>query len=136
MAVSFHVGNKSFEIGSSDFFHSFFSTILVRLENNRWGSRFPVLMNHLYTRNLSSDLSTEARQELKNIEIELAAFPPDEIVWDFEDRSLSPPWKNDISEQITNLSNYFVTSNGKQLIFVIDMALSESQRTGKNLLIS
>ena len=93
-------------------------------------------MNHLYTRNLSSDLSTEARQELKNIEIELAAFPPDEIVWDFEDRSLSPPWKNDISEQITNLSNYFVTSNGKQLIFVIDMALSESQRTGKNLLIS
>src|SRR5215213_2319712 len=126
MAVSLHVGNKSFEIGSSDFLHSFFSTIYVRLENNRWGNRFPVLMNHLYTGNLSPDLSSEAKKELKEIEVELAEFPPDEVVWDFEDRSLTPPWKNQISEQITSLSNYFVTSNGKPLISVLEQAFDES----------
>jgi 2,3-bisphosphoglycerate-dependent phosphoglycerate mutase len=135
MMVSFQVGNKSFEIGSSDFLHSFFSTVFVRLENNRWGSRFPVLMNHLYTGNLSTELSSEAKEELKKIKFELAEFSPDEVVWDFENRSLTPSWKNEISEQITDLSNYFVTSNGKQLIYILDAALSESERSGKNVII-
>ncbi|CEN41377.1 conserved hypothetical protein [Capnocytophaga canimorsus] len=37
--------------------------------------------------------------------------------------SLSPPWGNDISEEITNMAEYFVTSDGKNLIDVLEKAL-------------
>ena len=48
MAVGFTVGFYYYSIGSADFLHSFFSTVAVNLEDGKWGSRFPVLMNELY----------------------------------------------------------------------------------------
>ena len=45
--VSFRVGCMMYEIGTASFLHSFFSTVAYRLENNRWGSKFPVIMNEL-----------------------------------------------------------------------------------------
>ena len=38
MAVGFEVDIWWFPIGTSDFFNSFFSTVLVNLEENKWGS--------------------------------------------------------------------------------------------------
>lgn len=48
MAVGFSVGFYWFQIGTGDFLHSFFSTVAFNLENKKWGSRFPIIMNKLY----------------------------------------------------------------------------------------
>ena len=48
MSVGLMVGYNWWTIGEGSLFNSFFSTIYVRLENNEWGSRYPVIMNKLY----------------------------------------------------------------------------------------
>ncbi|QTN20364.1 immunity 70 family protein [Brevundimonas sp. AJA228-03] len=115
MTVGFKVGSITDEIGSSDFFHAFFSTIAVRLEP-AWGARFPVLMTKLYQGELRQEDAVLALGELATVQSELRAFPPSQIMWDHDDKSKSPPWGTDIAATITDLSNYFVTSTGRDLI--------------------
>jgi len=47
MAVGIIVDFLWFPIGTADFVHSFFSTICFNLEQKKWGSRFPYVMNQL-----------------------------------------------------------------------------------------
>lgn len=35
------------------------------------------------------------------------------VIWDIDDMTKMPPWGKNISKDITDLSNYFVTSDGK-----------------------
>lgn len=123
MAVGFYVDPCFYLIGSGDFLNSFFSTIYIKLEDSFWGSKYPLIMNELYNGRLEKDNVPQAQKELQQIKEALAKLPPTEVVWDFEDLSLSPPWGNDISEEITNMAEYFVTSDGKNLIDVLEKAL-------------
>ena len=123
MAVGFTVGFYYYSIGSTDFLHSFFSTVAVNLEGGKWGSRFPALMNNLYQGKLPVEKTDIAIEELTCIRDELKNFTPDKVVWDIEDLSKQPPWGNNISEDITDLSNYFVTSDGRDFISVFFSAL-------------
>ena len=129
MTVGFKVGNITDEIGSSEFFHAFFSTIAVRLESG-WGARFPVLMAKLYQGEVGQPDAAAALLELATVETELAKFKPDKVVWDVEDRSKSPPWGSNIATTITDLSNYFVTSTGRDLIPTLREALKELRDKG------
>ena len=111
MGLSVCVGNESYEIGSASFFKSFFSTIVVRLEEGRWGSRFPVVMNEFYSGRIKYEQVKDALKELQAIQQMLSDYSPDQIVWDFERREAVPPWGSNISPTITSLANYFVTSD-------------------------
>ena len=62
----------------------------------------------------------KVRKELKN-------FPSSDVIWDAEDLSLTPPWGNNISSDIADLSNYFVTSDGRDLISVLNEALEDAK---------
>jgi 2,3-bisphosphoglycerate-dependent phosphoglycerate mutase len=136
MGLSAWVGDKHFEIGSSPFFKSWFSTILTRLEQGRWGSEYPAIMNDFYTGRLSAAKATQALRELHAIRQRLRAFPPEDIVWDFENRAAQPPWGKKISPHITSLSNYFATSDGHDLVDVLEEAFEESIRAGKDVTIT
>ena len=68
-----------------------------------------------------------AIEELTCIREELKSFPPEKAVWDIDDLSKQPPWGKNISEEITDLSNYFVTSDGEDFISVFFTALKESK---------
>lgn len=59
------------DLGHPDFLHSFFSSICFHLENKKWGSRFPKIMNGLYTGLLKNNDFDEALEELKEIESSL-----------------------------------------------------------------
>lgn len=48
---------------------------------------------------------------------------------------LRPPWGDDIDPSVTNLANYFVTSNGKSLLDEIDAALTEAIETNQAVLV-
>ena len=133
--IALRVGGKIFEIGSASFFKSFFSTVFVRLEDEDWGSKFPKLMNNLYMGRLEVHDSSSALKELQRIRYDLRAFPPNQIVWDFENRGAKPPWGDRISTAITSLANYFVTSDGKDLIDVMQDALTLAQSKGQDVLV-
>lgn len=126
MSIAISVDNIATELGDSQFVHAFFSTIAVRLEGEQWGSRFPALMNELYQGRLEGERASTALQELRQIRQELKAFAPSEIVWDIDEPQASPPWGADISEDITDLSNYFVTSTGRDMFDAMEDPLGEA----------
>ena len=105
MAVGFKVAFFYYQIGHGDFLHSFFSTVSYNLENGKWGSRFPTIMNELYQGTLDKDNVETAIEELKKIQLELQAFSPDKVVWDIDDLSNQPPWGKNISNDITKIKN-------------------------------
>ena len=72
-----------------------------------------------------------AMTELKQIRDELKAFPPQSVVWDAKDLSKRPRWGDDISEDITDLSNYFVTSSGEDFLDVLQEALIQAGKEAK-----
>ncbi|MGT2756486.1 Imm70 family immunity protein [Streptococcus ovuberis] len=126
MSVGFEVDCFYYTIGTADFLNSFFSTVFVKLECSRWGSRFPILMNDLYQGVLPKESVYKAQEELATIKKELELLPPSEIVWDFDDLSLTPPWGDNISPEIRTMADYFVTSEGENLLSVLDEALRKA----------
>ena len=136
MSVGFTVNFYWFQVGTGDFLHSFFSTIAYNLEKQKWGSKYPVIMNELYSGELDVKNIKKAMKELDSIEKKLKRFPPSDIVWDIEDLSKQPPWGINISSDITDLSNYFVTSDGENLIDVLRRAMAKGLETKNNVKIS
>lgn len=130
MAVGLRVRSNLWSVGTGDFFHAFFSTVSVRLEPEGWGTRFPAVMDELYKGELSAEAATRALAELDQIREELRRFPPSEVVWDVEDRSKQPPWGDEISHEITDLSNCFVTEAGRDLFEVLGEAIGYASRAG------
>ncbi|MCM1091320.1 MAG: immunity 70 family protein [Butyrivibrio sp.] len=127
MGVGFKVDFYWHEIGHGDFLHSFFSTICYHLEGRRWGSKYPYLMNKLYQGSLAWEDVKFAREELKGVERGLRKLKPSKVIWDIEDLSKRPPWGDNISESITDLSNYFVTSGGRDLITILFDVFDEAE---------
>ncbi len=84
-----------------------------------WGSKYPVIMNQLYWGKIPLEYVEIGIAELLSIQEEFKKFLPQEIIWDFEDLSATPPWGNNIASHITNLSQYFVTSSGSDLFEVM-----------------
>ncbi|WP_418376956.1 immunity 70 family protein [Agathobaculum sp.] len=125
--TAFTVKYYMYTIGTADFLHSFFSTVCGRLENGKWGSRYPYLMNELYQGMLSAEHLAAGAEELVQIKKNLARFAPNQVIWDIDDRSLTPPWGDNISDDITDLSNYFVTSDGNDFLTVFSAALDKAR---------
>lgn len=130
MDIHLRVGNRIWEVGKADFLHAFFSTVSYHLEPGGWGSRFPKLMHELHKGKLEAPSVDEALRELETVRIELVKYPSTDVIWDIENRAAAPPWGNNISLEITDLSNYFVTSDGRDLISVIAMALQRLKKAG------
>lgn len=131
MTVGIKVGSITDEIGTSEFFHAFFSTVSRNLERDGWATRFPVLLGKLYQGNLDSGLAKSAISELHCIRAELSKIKPENVVWDIEDSNAQPPWGSRISPEITSLANYFVTSTGRDLISTLIEALEDSAASNK-----
>lgn len=128
VAVRLKVKSQLWPIGTSDFLHAFFSTISYNLEPDGWGTRFPTLVNQLYQGELPAGAAGRALEELERARDELKKHPPDDVVWDIENLEAKPPWGDEISEEITDLSNYFVTEDGRDLFDVLHEALSYAER--------
>lgn len=131
--TAFTVKYYIYTIGTADFLHAFFSTVCGRLENGKWGSRFPHLMNELYQGVLPVKHLAAGTEELSQIKQKLAQFAPDQVIWDIDDRSLTPPWGDNISDDITDLGNYFVTIEGEDFLSVFAAALDKAQQRNASL---
>lgn len=131
--VGFSVHFYYYQIGSADFLHSFFSTVAYRLEGGHWGSRYPYIMEQLYQGELPAEYVSHAVSELRSIQNELRKLPPDKVVWDIDDLSKQPPWGENISDDIHDLSDYFVTSDGEDFITIFQSALQKALESNQPL---
>lgn len=136
MSLGVSVGKKNFEIGAFSFLKAWFSTVFVNLESGSWGSKFPVIMREFYQGRLCHSRAQMALEELDSIRSGLAEFSADKIVWDFEDRAARPPWGDAISSNISSLADYFVTSDGKPLLDVLEAAFTEAAEGGRDAAIT
>ncbi|WP_120512568.1 immunity 70 family protein [Photobacterium salinisoli] len=130
MTVGLKLGSITDEIGGQDLFHAFFSTVSYRLEKNGWGSRFPCLLKKLYQGRLEQGDANQALEEIDVITSEFRNLSLNKVIWDIENLDASPPWGSNISSDITDLSNYFVTSTGRDLISVLKECLEELRDEG------
>ena len=93
-------------------------------------------MNELYQGKLTNANVPNAKVELNTIESELKKLSPDKVIWDMEDPAKQPPWGKEISNQITDLSNYFVTSDGRDFLMILHKALDAAIEIEKDIIIS
>lgn len=96
------------------------------MEPEGWGTKYPNLMNELYHGSLKWNLATKASEELIDVKRKLQNYEPSQVIWDTEDKSLQPPGGDKISTNITSLANYFVSSDGEDLLDVMFIALQTS----------
>lgn len=59
--VGFRVGHTWIEFGSDELLRSWFLTIAIRLEKQKWGSRFPLVMNKFFYLKTKGIEYTEAK---------------------------------------------------------------------------
>lgn len=133
MAVGFKVKYFWYHIGSVEFLHSFFSTVCYNLEESKWGSRFPNIMSELYAGELKNENIDSAIRELNCIKAELKKISKDKVIWDIEDLNKRTPWGDNISDSITDLGNYFVTSDGDDFITLLSNALEKAKQLNTNI---
>ena len=126
--IGFHVGNFSIEVGSASFLHAFFSTISYHLEPNGWGTSYPELMFELYQGKLNAKDVSKVLDDLHRIREAFKSLKPDMVVWNIENLEEKPPWGSNISSDITDLSNYFVTNDGEDLFDVLNKCLNYLQQ--------
>lgn len=127
MAVGILVDCFYYELGHSDFLHSFFSTISYHLEKEGWGTKYPLLMNELYNDKINWEDASVVKANLIEIEQELSKYPPKQVIWDIYDLSQKPPWGDKISPKVTSLANYFATTDGKIFFEVLRSAIDVSE---------
>ncbi|QWX84611.1 immunity 70 family protein [Cellulophaga sp. HaHaR_3_176] len=132
MGLHLSTSHYIYEIGTSDFLISFFDTIEYRLTKGFFGKKYPIVLNEFYNGNLKYENLEKAERELKDIQKRLKKFKPSKVVWDKNDLNKKPPWGDNISSDITDLSNYHVTSDGKVLFDVIFRAIEKgkSEKSG------
>lgn len=135
MSVGLMVGYNWWTVGEGSLLNAFFSTVYVRLENNEWGSKYPVIMNKLYWGEIPLEYLETGIAELLSIQEELKNFTPHDMIWDFEDLSATPPWGDNIAAHITNLSQYFITSSGSDLVDVMLTSFKFAIDKGQNVII-
>lgn len=126
LAAGLKVKYYWYPIGHGDFLHSFFSTVSYHLEQNGWGTKYPLLINKLYNGKLENKYIKDVIKEIDEIQENLKNYSPSQVVWDIEDLSKTPPWGDNISDEITELSNCFVTSDGEDLITILKKALNKA----------
>lgn len=128
LIIKIYVGQDSHDIGEKNLLHSFYSTIAVRLEGGKWGSRFPVLMNELSSGKLKFNRAQAALSELSVVQAEFKELPPGDIIWDVNNRDLRPPWSEALHHDVGTLDNCFLTAEYVSLLKVLRQMLDQSRR--------
>ena len=104
------------DIGGSDIWFSIYSTAKKKI------GKLPRISNaiaFLETGHCEGEMALECAREFNLIRDEFSKIPPNKIVYDINDLSLSAPWCDNISPIVTSCANLFITADGKDLLFEI-----------------
>lgn len=124
--ISLKVKYYLFQLGDEEFVRAFFHNINYHLNKGTLEGKFPKILNDLSNRKLRLKDVPDARKELQVIQDRFKAISYKDVIWDIDNLNTKPPWGDEISESITSLSNYFVTSNGEDIFKVIFEAFDKA----------
>jgi hypothetical protein len=121
--------DKTYGAGSSRLFESFFATIACKLENGKWGSRFPIIMKCLWDGLVEKKDFREAIKEIEVMKKEFQELPVGEVVWSFKKPTRPVPNKYG-KFIIDNAYNFYITENNHHLIDILLAALDDGVERG------
>ena len=119
MTVGIKIHGITTEIGHGELLHAYFSTISYRLENDGWGTRFPVLMDMLYLGELPPANARIANNEILEIKDLLSKLSKTNVIWDIDDSKAKCSFEWSEPEMATSVYEYFVTNAGRNLTELI-----------------
>jgi 2,3-bisphosphoglycerate-dependent phosphoglycerate mutase len=110
------IGGSSRELGPERVVEAMFTTVSCRLEANGRGTRFPAVMEDLYSGYLKPGRALDALRELDEIESALRKIPVSDVVWSLADLRRGDDAKEVVNHQAANVFEYFVDVDGQPLI--------------------
>jgi len=110
------IGATSRELGPERVVEALFTTIACRLEPHGRGTRFPAVMDDLYSGYLVPARAANARQELQEIEAALRKIPVGDVVWSLGDLRRGDDAGEPVNHGARNAFDYFVDVNGRPLV--------------------
>lgn len=131
-AVGIKVDIYWYKLGRPAFVFSFFSTIVVRLENSQWGSRFPIIMNGAYQGLVDYKDLKALRREIKQVEEEMTSMGCEKYVWDCEVPSKRPDPDYQAKAGM-NLAECFMTKSGRTVFEIFHLAIENGIKSKANL---
>jgi len=118
------VGNRSGELAPEAVVEAMFATISCRMEPRGRGTRFPAVMEDLYSGYVTPRRALEVLRELQEIEPALRAIPVSQVVWDFA-ASRRDDAHEAVNHAAANALDYFVDGSGLPLLFRLREGLQE-----------
>ena len=127
--VGFLVFTGWTEFGYSETLYSWFSTICYRLEDKKWGSKFPIVMNKLYydeEYGVPYEDLEDFKNELVTIKVEFSKLSPKDAIWSFEENILEvSPNMSNINYNAKNLVDFYVNPRNKNIFNLLDTITSD-----------
>ena len=110
------VGKQSRTLAPERVVEALFTTIGCRLEPHGQGTRFPAVMDDLYSGYLVPNRAPFAQRELLEIEAALRQVAVSEVVWSLADLRRGPDADEPVNHRAANAFEYFVDVDGIPLI--------------------
>jgi hypothetical protein len=110
------VGGNSRKLAPELVIQAMFTTIGCRLESQGRGTRFPAVMDDLYSGYLPPRRAPDALRELQEIEDALRRIPASDVVWSLADLRRGDDANEAVNHRAANAFEYFVDIDGRPLI--------------------
>lgn len=106
----------TYNLGYEHMVQSLFSTIAYNLENKKWGSVYPVIMNEFYKGKLEPNRINYAIAEIKDIKKKLSKLNVSKMIYDFDKLDEIPPMDPNLDIKIDDV---YKNKNGERMTDII-----------------
>jgi|GEM_PF-1751549 len=120
--IGLRAGNEVIGVGNEAQFYALMSTISLNLEPRGWGTKYPMMMRHLYPGQLGASDVRYALEEIVEISEKLSKMKADKLVWDITDPVIRPDEKQ-LWMGAPNLLDVFRTADGERAMDAMKRAL-------------
>jgi hypothetical protein len=127
------IGERARELGSDLVLEAMFTTISCRLEPRGKGTRFPTVMDDLYSGYLAPSRAKDALRELREIETALREVPVSQVIWSLQNLRGGDDPDQPVQHRAANLLEYFVDVDGHPLIARLQDGVQECLSTSQVL---
>ena len=108
---------RSVNVGTSDIWHSLYSTVCINLK--RKTRHISLAVRFLKSGTCSSADAMETARQFNLIRDMLSQFSPNDLVYDLDNPKGPAPWDHKISPVVTSCANFYTTADGGDLLYEI-----------------
>lgn len=106
--------NYVVDVGSNDIIPSLYSTMKIRLDDNKETISLALFFLEKYNCAAANTLKTA--KQFTFIKQKLSKFPVDKIVYDYTQLEKPHPWLKSLDASVKTCADFYLTADGKNLI--------------------